>query len=951
MFDLSKLPPFRFVGDGDSQLLDLSRAGARIQGVADLVARHFQEKEVVGIIYRSTPQLVITWLGVVLAGRTPCILQYPTEKLSHEYWRKTLEHTISSCGIGGLIHGPELLDHRPERLAPTLLLDGTEPECPFRGTWPTEGLILQLSSGTTGFKKGTPFTFQQLVDHARSYNTLLRLGPGDCVVSWLPLYHDMGFIACFIMPMLLGIPVVMMDPMAWVRKPTLLFDAITTHGGTVCFMPNFAFEVMSHHASGQTFPSMRHWISCSETTYAETMDRFLAATQTESTKLSNCYAMAENVFAVCQSSGLRRVVVEGRSHLTCGRPIPGTQVKLVEGEIWVRSPHSLMAYSGGTDVRDAEGYYATGDLGWLHDGELIVTGRKRDLVNVAGRKYMLNDLDLQLSTVFPDSAGRIAALSRYAPELGTERLTILFEQARFWEWRPESSVFQHVKDATGLESFECFAVPPGFITKTSSGKINRSKTMTDWLAAREALTKAPSGRSAPRRVGTPGSSIRADAEGLFGSIPWDRPLKGVLDSMGVVVLRLFCEDHGVPFDLDSSLAGLINQGPATAPEPEVKDQVFSIVALTDGLKLGFGAEWKFADEAFLEAVSRIVNGPVRMEHIAAPPIPILLSDLIFHDYFMLRMPGPEYAALGECLQKIKQASLLIVDDEDNFRLPPFCVYPRLDHRFINDPLADHLAHRWTRYTQKHHLLPRKIVKGRDVEPSSITPAIQELSSYLDRPVMRMAFHEEFRAYTQHWDHCDYRAEQGDSCGDGLPFDLLQARESVIAFVQKHRHHCQRTSAPPQNRFIMDDPPHFCSFLINPEIVAWAVERFHSFCILGPQSSLPALEQALVDAGKAYFYSAVRNPERTDFDCFVMTGASGFPVTNKPILELVHAGEAAGRMHNLDPQTTRECPFPMLGTPEVMHRVKDEYLVHAMPLGNYFLNGGQRSLPPEWMETP
>src|SRR6185437_66815 len=102
---------------------------------------------------------------------------------------------------------------------------------------------------------------------------VLRLRPEDRIVSWLPLYHDMGYIACFVMPIMLGIDVVMIDPVTWVSRPALLFDAIQQCGGTVCYMPNFGFELMSRQGS-RVLPGVRHWISCSEPISEATGRRF-----------------------------------------------------------------------------------------------------------------------------------------------------------------------------------------------------------------------------------------------------------------------------------------------------------------------------------------------------------------------------------------------------------------------------------------------------------------------------------------------------------------------------------------------------------------------------------------------------------------------------------------------------------------------------------------------------
>ena len=120
---------------------------------------------------------------------------------------------------------------------------------------------------------------------------------------------------------------------------------------------------------------MRQWISCSEPTRAETMQRFMDATGSKPGSLVNCWGMAENIFAVAQSTSIVVKSIEGADVVSCGRPIPGTEAKIVNGEIYVRSAYSLKEYIG-ADLRiDSEGFYPSGDLGAIIDGEIFLQGR------------------------------------------------------------------------------------------------------------------------------------------------------------------------------------------------------------------------------------------------------------------------------------------------------------------------------------------------------------------------------------------------------------------------------------------------------------------------------------------------------------------------------------------------------------------------------------------------
>ncbi|HYA41845.1 MAG TPA: AMP-binding protein, partial [Syntrophobacteraceae bacterium] len=781
-------------------------------------------------------------------------------------------------------------------------------------------------SGTTGQKKGIRYSFHQLATHTEKYNSILKLSGRDTIASWLPLYHDMGFIACFIMPLMLGVPVVMMDPMVWVRRPLLLFESIRRYAATVCFMPNFGFEIMSRYPQQGPFASMRKWVSCSETVYPETMKKFGEAVHAVPSTLSACYGMAENVFAICQSSGLELIEAAHGTFVSCGPPVPGTAVKVLDGEIFVRSEHSIHSYEGGSDVLDDEGFYATGDLGFMHRGGLAITGRKVDLANIGGRKFLLNDLDFQLGNVFPESAGRIASLHLYDETIGTEKVIFLIEAERFWE-KKEPEFYHTVKDATGLDFFEMHFIPPFFITKTSSGKINRKKTLEDWLATRQTKNSLS---------GHPdGNALREDLQKLFGSIPLSVPVKDVVDSLGAITLRLLCEDHGVDFDLGSSLEQMLS-----AQRPQVSDdeRAFSILALTDGLKLGIGKPWGWADQDFLERLSMEVGCHVHLEHLIVPPVPILFSDLVFYDYFMPRMQGAERSAISACMEKIKDASLIIVDDEDNYRLLDTSVYPRLNHRFTNAPVSAFLAHRFARYVQKHHLLPKDVVPGSQISRESITPSLADLQAYLGKPIMRLAFLENFRTYTHTWDYKEYRAYRGDDDFIRNPISKGPLQDAIVQFVRAHGEGLPKSSGEQRNMLISKDPQHFCSFLINPMAVQWVVNRYDSFCILGFPWNLPYLEQALKRLDKRYCYATGWNADFEAFDCVIMTGVEGLPKTSKPIFDFVHAMGKPGRPHNVPEELIKECPFFYAGVPEVLKALSIEDL-DRLPLGNFLLNGG------------
>ena len=187
-------------------------------------------------------------------------------------------------------------------------------------------------------------------------------------------------------------------------------------------MPNFGFEVMAKERPQYLLDSMRLWISCSEPTSRDSIQRFCQATDTDVASVAVCYAMAENVFAISQKNGINTIEKDGVHIVCCGSLLPQTEAKIVEGEIYIRSSVSLSCYMNGTTITDSEGYYASGDYGFFHQGELYIEGRKRDILIQAGKKYFLSDFDLIVNSIVPDCNGRAACLALDDALIGTQKI-------------------------------------------------------------------------------------------------------------------------------------------------------------------------------------------------------------------------------------------------------------------------------------------------------------------------------------------------------------------------------------------------------------------------------------------------------------------------------------------------------------------------------------------------
>ena len=761
--------------------------------------------------------------------------------------------------------------------APVILLSETKREgvVDLGRALPEDGAILQMSSGTTGFKKGIRYPLADIRRHVEDYNKVLELTAADRIVSWLPLYHDMGYIAAFIMPRMLGIDLVLLDPMVWVRKPGLLAEAIDRYEATVCYMPNFGFEVMSGKAGPEAsrMPSMRLWISCSEPTRAETMHRFMAATGTPETHIANCWGMAENIFAVAQSVGISARTIDGVEVVSCGRPIPGTQVKSVDGEIYARSAYSLQSYIDAELVLDAEGFYPTGDLGEIVDGEVFLQGRKKDIINNGGRKTLLSDLDFLVGEAYREAAGRIASFAHFDKTLGTEIPVILIEDARFWEKNRDAALNRRILQDTGIELARAYFVPPKFISKTSSGKINRRLTGRNW-----ALTQGEASSGEAAAAGTAINEIRR----LFPWLDLDRVIAEQLDSLGFVNLSLVFAKYGLRL-ADGTRS--VNQSLAAHEGAPVQETgVLKIVSLCDA------NVFRPLSLAPLKAFAEKAGIPVEFSHVCAPPAGILLSDMIFFDQFLVRDSArADYIEFKIAIDLIKSASIVIVDDASLLLWPvQGMIYPKMSHDFQADARADLLGVRWALYSSSLDKLPVQLVDGTQADKHDLQRSLDDLESYLGVPFIRIAYGppDEF---TEGWDiHGRGDTEKVCLFGDSTGLDYPQFSLDLQAALTKAARGAPIRSGGGETFFNFDDQAHWCSWLVNRDLVDFILSKYRSIAVLGKAASVPYLGRRAAELG-IHLDHRLDLLVPDDCDCVVQTGSWGKPDTDKPVFQIMAAG--------------------------------------------------------------
>jgi acyl-CoA synthetase (AMP-forming)/AMP-acid ligase II len=511
------------------------------EGVAQaLQARGIQPGEVVVLILQHGQDLVYSFFGAILGGMVPSIMPFLTEKLLPERYRADLAALVEVTRPAAIVTYPEFREEVEAALGSgssvrvVLLTSEIHPaDTVDDSTWAgldrsgEDIVLLQHSSGTTGLQKGVALSHQAVLNQLESYRKALDINKQDVVVSWLPLYHDMGLIAGFIMPLLSGIPLVLMSPFEWVRAPYRLFQAVSRFGGTLTWLPNFAYnfcaqKVRDRDLQGVNLSTWRAVINCSEPTRWESHQEFIQRFQPYGLRpetLVTCYAMAENVFAVTQSGIHEPVQVDDIDlealqtekiarpasgdripfkMVSAGQPLEHVQVRVLDekgrelperhlGEIALHSHCMLSGYYHREDATQKafhDGWYLTGDLGYLADGELYVSGRKKDLIIVGGKNIYPQDLERLASRVPGVHPGRVAAFGVFNQEQGTEEVVVVAEAettATEEMERLADAIRQEVTRGSAVALRHVQVVGPHWIIKTSSGKTARAANREKFL--------------------------------------------------------------------------------------------------------------------------------------------------------------------------------------------------------------------------------------------------------------------------------------------------------------------------------------------------------------------------------------------------------------------------------------------------------------------------------------
>ena len=494
-----------------------------------LYAMGIERDHVCALVVRHHPDFYPLYMAVESLGAIPAVLAYPNPRLHPDKFRQGLSGMAKRSGLDWLLTEPALepivrpLAEEPGTTLRGILFPLEAPAASGVLPAPTHvqvdsdaPCLLQHSSGTTGLQKPVMLSHRAVLSHLENYGRAIALSPEDKIVSWLPLYHDMGLIAAFHLPLAFGLTAVHIDPFEWVGYPALFLQAVSAERGTLGWMPNFAFNVLADRVNEDDLEdvrldSLRMLINCSEPVRADSHARFrerYAPLGFRAESLASCYAMAETTFAICQSApgtapkvfrasraglaaGKADPAAEGEEARDCvssGILVPSCDLRVTTtagedlpdgevGELLVRSESLFSGYRNNPVATQSvlvDGWYHTGDLGFRDGDEHYVIGRKKDILIVAGKNIYPEDVEDAVSGVAGILPGRVIACGVDDSSMGTEQIWVIAETAQpAGEHASLEVAVARAGMAIDVSISRVVLVEPRWLIKSSAGKPSR----------------------------------------------------------------------------------------------------------------------------------------------------------------------------------------------------------------------------------------------------------------------------------------------------------------------------------------------------------------------------------------------------------------------------------------------------------------------------------------------
>ena len=565
---------------------------------AGLIASGLQPNETVAVMLPTCADFLYSFLGIALAGGIAVPIYPPArpDKIEEYVRRQTL--ILRNAEVRFLISFDQVkaVSQVMSLGIPSLKEVTTVDAMRARGFGITasgrkdaDAFFIQYTSGSTGNPKGVVLTHANVLANVQGIGWAVKARPDDAVVSWLPLYHDMGLIGSWLFSLFYGFPITMMSPLAFLSRPERWLWALSDSGGSLCPAPNFAYELCARKITGEALEGvdLSRWriaINAGEPVLPDTLERFAARFAPYGFRAESyvpCYGLAESSVALTFPPIDRPPLVdrirrsefeqEGRAvpadaadenvlrFVASGRALPGHEVRIVDesghdvaertqGRLIFRGLSKTSGYFRNDEataaVTDAAGWMDSGDLAYRANDEVYITGRLKDCIIKAGHNIIPQEVEMAAADVAGVRRGCVAAFGSTDSASGTERLIVVAETRSYDKAeraRMRAAIVRAIDAKVGLPPDVVELVPPQTVPKTSSGKIRRNETRslfehgalrptTDppWLQMIRLWT-ANLGQGLPRSID------RANDAAIAG---WRRALLAGIATAGGLIARL-----------------------------------------------------------------------------------------------------------------------------------------------------------------------------------------------------------------------------------------------------------------------------------------------------------------------------------------------------------------------------------------------------------------------------
>lgn len=500
-----------------------------------LIAAGIGPQDRIAIVAETSPDFAALFFGTVYAGAWPVPLPLPTSFGGRDSYIEQLRVQLSSCDPALLIYPPELapMAAAAARAAGVKGIDWSElatrpaPAAALPQAGRNDIAYLQYSSGSTRFPHGVVITHRALLNNLSAHAHGMQLIDGDRCVSWLPWYHDMGLVGCFLSPIANQVSTDYLKTEDFARRPLAWLDMISRNPGTsISYSPTFGYDICARRMSSQTRASERFDLSRwrlagngADMIRPDVMQCFVDAFSDAGFKAGAflpSYGLAEATLAVSimpPAEGIRVELVEEtqlsgvaagqdrpqryRAIVNCGKPVKDMLVEIREedgtplperaiGKLWCSGPSVMAGYfrdQAATDACLIDGWLDTGDMGYLSDGYVYIVGRAKDMIIVNGRNHWPQDIEWAVEQLPGFKAGDIAAFAITTP--GGEETPAVLVQCRSSDdaerVRLREEIRERVRSVTGMNCV-IELIPPRTLPRTSSGKLSRAKARNLYLS-------------------------------------------------------------------------------------------------------------------------------------------------------------------------------------------------------------------------------------------------------------------------------------------------------------------------------------------------------------------------------------------------------------------------------------------------------------------------------------